>query len=151
MHMTQTCEFRRMGCEDIDTIMKIEVEIYSFPWTHAIFKDCIGIGYDCWVLESEMIQAYGVMSIGADEAHLLNISVANQFQGKGKGKLMVRHFLNIARQKNADTAFLEVRPTNTVAIALYRNMGFTETGYRKDYYPGKKCREDALVFAKSLL
>ena len=135
---------------DVPAIMSIENIIYAYPWTAGIFADCIQVGYDCWVLASNEIEAYGVMSIGAAEAHLLNISVAKYLQNSGRGTELVNHFLKIAAAKKADTAFLEVRPSNLAAIHLYQKLGFTEVGVRKAYYPSRGRREDAIIFAKNI-
>ena len=59
--------------------------------------------------------------------------------------------LDLARWHHAERVFLEVRPSNTHAIALYDTMGFNEIGRRPNYYPGKRGREDALVMAIELL
>jgi len=144
-------QFRQMEIMDIDRIIDVEKKIYGHPWTTGIFRDCIGVGYDCWVLADEQIEAYGIMSIGAEEAHILNVSVAPQYQRQGRAQRLLRHFIQIARKKNADTVFLEVRPSNEVAIHIYRKFGFVEAGIRKNYYPADFGREDALVLARSLL
>lgn len=143
-------EFQRMTELDIPAVMRIEKTIYYHPWTEGIFKDCIQVGYDCWVLLDRQLQAYGVMSIAVGEAHLLNVSVAIAFQNSGIGTRLVKRLLAIALEKNANTAFLEVRPSNAAAIHLYQKLGFVEVGIRKDYYPARGGREDAVIYAKNI-
>jgi ribosomal-protein-alanine N-acetyltransferase len=144
--------FRPMGETDLATIIAIEHRAYAYPWTLGIMRDCLRVGYSCWVFEREgEILGYAFMSIAAGEGHLLNICVRPELQGKGLGKKLLRHLLSVARRQGADTLFLEVRPSNTPAVQLYQSVGFNEVGQRKEYYPDHQGREDALVFAYSLL
>lgn len=137
--------------EDVPWVMEIENAVYTHPWTIGIFRDCIRVGYGCFVYEeNEAIQAYGLISIGANEAHILNICVAPALQGRGLGKKMLRKLLDTAEQKSVDSVFLEVRASNEVAIQLYEQEGFNRIGIRKDYYPATDGKEDALVFARAL-
>lgn len=143
--------FRAMRSSDLATVIDVEVRAYPFPWTETIFRDCIRAGYYCRVLEIQaQIEAYGIMSIGASEAHILNLCVRPESQGRGLARHMLAHLLDLARAKVARTAFLEVRLSNTRALALYRRAGFCEVGLRRGYYPDHWGREDALVMAKEL-
>lgn len=143
--------FRPMLESDLDAIMAIECRAYPHPWTRGIMMDCLRVGYSCWIYENDdELFAYSVMSMAAGEAHILNLSVRPESQGQGLGSKMLTHLIDIALRHNADTMLLEVRPSNTAALALYAKMGFNEVGARKDYYPAENGREDALIFAKSL-
>jgi ribosomal-protein-alanine N-acetyltransferase len=136
---------------DLGAVIAIEERAYEFPWTRGIFEDCLRVGYCCWVCEDERIlYGYGVMSVGAAECHILNLCIAPEFQGQGLGRHLMNHLLHLGRRHNADTAFLEVRPSNQAAIRLYLNMGFNEVGIRRAYYPAHQGREDALILARSL-
>ena len=136
---------------DLDQVMEIEQRAYPHPWTRGIFRDCIRVGYGCWLYERQGgVRAYGVMSVAVGEAHILNLTVAPEHQRQGLGRKLLSYFLHLALRHNADTVLLEVRPSNIPAIALYEKMGFNEIGIRKDYYPMQHGREDALVLAKSL-
>lgn len=145
-------EFRRMQADDLDAVAAIEASAYEFPWSRAIFADCLRAGYECIVLvESDEVIGYGVLSTGAGEAHVLNVCVAPARHGSGHGRRIVRRLLDIARWHRAERVYLEVRPSNPRAIALYDSIGFNEFGRRPNYYPAKKGREDALVMAMELL
>ena len=142
---------RPMDEEDMPSVLEIENTAYPYPWNETIFLDCLRVGYCCWVMESESaLVAYGVMAVGAGESHILNLCVRPQFQGLGYGRAMLEHLLELAAVHNADTAFLEVRPTNFSALRLYMNAGFNEVGVRRNYYPAKCGREDALIMARAL-
>lgn len=139
---------RRMTVEDLPSVVSIESLNYNFPWSEGVFKDCFKAGYSCWVCEEiDRILGYSIVSIAVGEAHILNISVNPVEQGQGFGRKMLEHLIEVARSKKAETVFLEVRPSNTGAIALYQKLGFNEIGVRKNYYPTESGREDALMLA----
>jgi ribosomal-protein-alanine N-acetyltransferase len=143
--------FRPMVLEDVPRVMEIEVLSYRHPWTPGILRDCIRVGYSAFVYEIETtIQAYGLLSIAANEAHILNICVAPAYQGRGIGRKVLRKLLNEAHQKDVDKVFLEVRKSNKAAIGLYKQEGFNRVGIRRDYYPTEQGREDAWVFAREM-
>lgn len=143
---------RPMQQSDLDAIMAIETAIYSFPWTRGIFSDCMRVGYRCHVYQKggELL-AYSVLSVAADEAHILTVCVHPDWRRQGLGRQMMEHMLEQAEQAHAEVILLEVRPSNTAAIRLYRSMHFNEVGLRPDYYPTETGREDALIMARSLI
>jgi ribosomal-protein-alanine N-acetyltransferase len=144
--------FRSMEMDDVERVMAIEPYAYLVPWTEGIVRDCIAIGYECWVAESRgRIIGYSFMSVAVDEAHLLNLTIDPKQQGKGYGRQLLEFMLGVAEQQGVVQVFLEVRPSNDKAIELYRSMGFSEIGIRKGYYPDiDNKREDALVFSTYL-
>jgi ribosomal-protein-alanine N-acetyltransferase len=143
---------RPMRDADLDEIMRIELRAYPFPWTIGIFRDCLRAGYPAWVLEAgQRLIGYGVLSVAADEAHVLNVCVDPEDQGQGHGRRLLRGLERVARGLGVQRVFLEVRPSNPAAIALYHDEGFNEIGRRPRYYPAHEGREDAIVMAKELL
>ena len=136
----------------IDAVMAVELRCYPFPWTAGIFRDCLLAGHECWMLEGRTgIIGYFVLSSAAGEGHLLNICVAPEHQGHGQGRRLLRQVLEVARWHQLQRLFLEVRPTNPQAIALYESEGFNEIGRRPNYYPAIKGREDGIVMAIELM
>lgn len=141
---------RRMTMADLPAVLAIENKNYPFPWEEDIFEDCLKGSYGCWVCEEmDRVLGYCLISIAVGEAHILNISVDPAEQKQGIGRKMLQHLIDLARGR-AETVFLEVRPSNTVAIALYEDMGFNEIGIRKNYYPAENGREDAIMLALQL-
>jgi ribosomal-protein-alanine N-acetyltransferase len=141
---------RTMTHADIPAVMVIERKNYSFPWEADIFTDCFKAGYNCWVCEAHnKVLGYSLLSVAVGEAHILNVSVDPAEQGQGIGRKMMENAINYARGR-AETVFLEVRPSNTAAIALYEDLGFNEIGIRKGYYPAENGREDAIMLALQL-
>ena len=143
---------RPMREDDLAAVMAIEVRAYPFPWTLGILRDCLRAGHPAWVLvcEGEVV-GYFLMSLAAGEGHVLNVCVAPERQSQGHGRRLLRAILQLARGQGAERVFLEVRPSNTGAIALYFDIGFNEIGRRPRYYPAQEGREDALVMAIELL
>lgn len=143
---------RPMREDDLAAVMAVERRAYPFPWTPGIFRDCLRAGYPAWVLQAgEAVIGYGVLSLAVDEAHVLNVCVDPEVQGRGHGRRLLRALLRIARGQGARRVFLEVRPSNPSAIALYHDEGFNEIGRRPRYYPAADGREDAIVMALELL
>jgi ribosomal-protein-alanine N-acetyltransferase len=143
---------RTMQQSDLDAVMAIETAIYPFPWTRGIFSDCIRVGYRCHVYQdADEVLAYSVFSVAAAEAHILTVCVHPDWRRQGLGRKMMEYMLEQAEQAGAEVILLEVRPSNTAAIQLYRDMQFNEVGIRPDYYPAVDGREDALIMARSML
>ena len=144
--------FRRMTLGDVERVMKVEQDVYEFPWTDKIFSDCIRVGYYCWLaLQQQHIVGHAVISVAAGESHMLNLSIAREYQRKGFGKQFIEFLIQEAQAKQAQTMLLEVRPSNIAAINCYNSAGFNEIGLRKDYYPAPEGREDALLFARHIV
>ena len=142
---------RPMVFADIELVLAVEQKIYAFPWTRGNFSDSLSSGYSCWSLSSaQHLIGYGVLMIAAGEGHLLNLGIAADWQGKGLGRQLLHHLIEIARGDGVDMMFLEVRPSNTGAINLYLSEGFNEIGLRRNYYPAHGGREDAIVMGLSI-
>lgn len=125
---------------------------YEYAWTDGIFLDCLKAGYLCPLLTiGDDIIGYGVLQIGADEAHVLNLCIDKPWQRNGYARVMLDHLVSEAVRTHAHVMFLEVRPSNKRAVQLYERSGFNEIGLRKDYYNTRDGREDALIMARNLL
>lgn len=143
--------FRAMTPFDVPGVGAVERASYPFPWSEGIFRDCLRVGYLCRVAENAgEIVGYGIVAMGAGEAHILNICVAEQVRGRGIGRRMMLLLLERSAQAGMQDVFLEVRPSNPRAIALYQSLGFIEVGRRRAYYQAEVGREDALVLKLSL-
>ena len=145
-------KFRAMTPADLPSVAAVERASYQFPWSEGIFRDCLRVGYLCRVAELEgAIVAYGVVAMGAGEAHILNLCVRGDLRGRSVGRQMLALLLERARQAGMEAVFLEVRPSNPHAIALYQSVGFVQVGLRKGYYQAPdNGREDALVLKLDL-
>ena len=141
----------RMRDEDLDEVLAVENVIYTHPWTRGNFADSLHAGYDCrtWRLGGELL-GYFILMAAANEAHLLNLSVAARHQRSGHGRTLLREAIDIARRRAARSVFLEVRPSNYAAQVLYTRSGFRRIAVRRGYYPAHSGREDALVYTVAL-
>jgi len=136
---------------DLPEVAVIEQASYAFPWSENIFRDCLRVGYTCRALDlAGQIIGYGVMSLGAGEAHILNVCVRSEFRNLGVGRRLLDHLLERAAASGVGEAFLEVRPSNLAAIRLYQHMGFEQIGIRRGYYQAPDGREDAIVLKREL-
>jgi ribosomal-protein-alanine N-acetyltransferase len=137
---------RRMCEADLDAVMAIENVIYTHPWTRGNFVESLDAGSHCWIMEwQSVIVGYAVLTTGAGEAHLLNLSVALTCQRRGLGREMLMYVIDFIKQNKVSAMFLEVRVSNLAARALYAQTGFREIGTRRGYYPAQAGREDAIV------
>lgn len=143
--------FAPMRDSDLDEVARLEGTLYDFPWTRLNFADSLTAGYCCRVLyQNDVLAAYAVMMCVLDEAHLLNLSVAGPLQRRGLGRTMLNHLAREAVTYGAERMFLEVRPSNTAARAMYDAAAFHPIGRRPRYYPALDGREDAIVMSAEL-
>ena len=142
---------RPMVESDVSDVVSTERASYQFPWSEGIFRDCLRVGYICRVVTVEdRLVGYGVMSVGAGEAHILNLCIREAFRCAGIGGRLLSYLLDRAAASGMTEAFLEVRPSNTAAIRLYQSLGFEPVGTRRGYYQAVGGREDAAVLKLSL-
>lgn len=142
-------KIRLMVHEDIAQVADIERRSYEFPWSHGVFRDCLLAGYNCIALDREgTVVGYSILSVAAGEAHILNLCVDPKFRQLGYGEQLLDELLTRAAKAEVREVFLEVRPSNETAIALYRKKGFRVIANRPAYYQAAEGREDAAVLSK---
>jgi len=142
---------RPMSEADLPRIHRIELASYEYPWSPGNFADSLSAGYSMWVREAEgEVIGYYAMMAAAGEAHLLNLTIAPIWRRHGLGRDLLDHCLARACDHKAESLFLEVRISNTAAIALYHSSGFVDLAVRRAYYPARDGREDALIMKKNL-
>lgn len=140
--------FAPMTAADLPQVM--EVERLAFPqdaWTPGLFLHELKLDFSRVELAraadaSQRLLGYACWWVIGDEVHILNLAVHPQARRGGIGRLLVQRILDDAAAHGATSVSLEVRPENTAGLALYRAMGFTQIGLRRNYYaPG----EDAVI------
>ena len=140
-----------MQAADLGGVQLVEQSAYDYPWSRAVFRDCLLAGYYSLVLEIYgQISGYAIMSVAASEAHILNLCVHPDVRRLGLGRRLLNALLFKAEDAAAKQVFLEVRPSNGAALALYRSTGFTEVGIRRSYYQAKDGRENAVILTLPL-
>ena len=144
-------DWAALAGEDLPEIVAIEEAAHPYPWSEAIFEDCLRAGYrlDGAFSRGQLI-GYSVVMTVLDEWHLLNLCVDPTVQRRGVGRFLLERLLESAGAGEASCVLLEVRAGNAAAIALYESAGFTDIGHRKAYYPAPHGREDARVMRCSL-
>jgi len=140
---------RPMLSDDLDEVSNIEAEIYDYDiWSRESFREEVELKSHahCFVLtEGLVIAGYIVVWFFAGELHIGNVGVSPAFRRKGLGKELIRFIL--ARFPEAETAYLEVKKTNSPAIRLYEQFGFSALMERRAYYNDGS---DALVMVKNM-
>jgi ribosomal-protein-alanine N-acetyltransferase len=142
---------RRMTAEDVRTVVGIETDAFSSPWSAETFESLLDRpGLELLVLEHqrEGVIGYAVLWCILDQGELANVAVTPRLRGQGLGRYLLSSVLELARERGIETLFLEVRASNERALELYRRFGFADVGRRKAYY--EHPREDALIMAAKL-
>ena len=144
--------FEPLLADRLDEVMRVEQRAYASPWSRANFMDALHSGYQAQMLVAgSTILGYFVAMKGVDEVHLLNITVAPEFQGQGWSRLLLQALTLWSRGEGAQWLWLEVRVGNARAIHVYEAHGYRRVGLRKGYYPaGTGQREDAIVMSLRL-
>jgi len=143
--------FRPMLSTDLEAVYAIELAAYEFPWSKSIFEQTvISKKYAVVMEDAQRIVGYGVVSFVVGEAELLNLCIDPSLQGKGRGAELLEHLVDKAIDSGNKDMYLEVRESNLAALHIYEKSGFNEIGRRKNYYPSKAGREDAILMALPL-
>jgi ribosomal-protein-alanine N-acetyltransferase len=135
---------------DLTEVMAVERQAYPVPWTHGNFVDSLAAGYPAEVLRGARAEllGYWVAMPGVDELHLLNITVAPAWQGRGLAAAMLDRLVDECHRRGLVQLWLEVRLGNERAREVYRRYGFAEVGKRRAYYPVQQGpREDAVLMS----
>lgn len=138
--------YRLMNLDDISTIVEIERESFTSPWSEEAFRTELtqNLFAKYMIVELEgIIIGYGGMWIIIDEAHITNIAIRSQYRGMGHGEQLLKEIMKTAHWLGAKRITLEVRVSNATAQSLYRKMGFYAAGVRPAYYSDNL--EDALI------
>lgn len=126
-------------------VAALEAESFSTPWSETSIRAELENPYAIWLtaLEGDTLAGYLGVQFGPDGADIMTIATAPEFRGQGTAKALIAAMTDILQTKHLRWLTLEVRPSNTQAVGLYKAMGFREVGRRPRYY--KKPTEDALL------
>ena len=133
---------------DLARAYEIETRAHAFPWSEKTFASNQGERYRNYrLLVGDVMAAFAITQVVLDEATLFNIAVDPAWQRKGLGRQLLEHLIGELEKRGVLTLWLEVRASNTAAIALYESLGFNEATIRRNYYPTAQGREDAIIMA----
>jgi ribosomal-protein-alanine N-acetyltransferase len=140
-------EINLMHDVDLSTVASIERKSYDYPWSENIFRDCLSSGYTCLVAKrNDLLVGYTILSFALNEAHILNFCIDKDHRNLGFGDKLLDFLIAKSRSEGAEKIFLEVRPSNKKAIALYLKKGFEKIAKRSSYYKHAHGREDADIY-----
>jgi ribosomal-protein-alanine N-acetyltransferase len=142
---------RTLYKSDLPQLLAIENAVHVAPWAEETFAICFKHHCKGWVVEMDkQVIGFILISFSSEECHLLNVCVAHAHQHQGFGKILLEKAMAYAAGEGVEVMYLEVRESNTRAIAMYEKAGFQLVGKRKGYYPTVTGREDALILARIL-
>lgn len=143
------------GADDLDSVMQVMTAAFSDRYGEAWTRSqCAGIlpmtGVKLMLaLDGRDVIGFSLHRMIVDDAELLLLAVAPDAQGRGTGRQLLDHFIDVAKKKGAARIHLEVRDGNP-AIGLYEAAGFAQSNRRRNYYRGRDGgRFDALTFVLS--
>ncbi len=130
--------------EHLSALAELEVLSFSEPWSRESLAILTGErGFGVVAMLDGRAVAYGGATFVLDEGNITNIATHPDFRGQGIGHAVVQALLRAAKEREITSVFLEVRPSNAPALALYRGEGFEEIGRRKNFY--RHPTEDAIL------
>jgi [ribosomal protein S18]-alanine N-acetyltransferase len=147
-------EFSFATASDIDSLLVIESQAFQSPWPRQHFESELSQPHSHTLLArrphtvNQEIVGYIIYWFVVDEMHILNLAVSPGFRRQGLARSLLLEAIRLAQAGNLKTAWLEVRPSNTAALALYQASGFELAMTRKRYYSDS--REDALILCRPL-
>ena len=134
----------RLAKEHLPALADIEQASFAEPWSEAALAILLAENnFGIVAMRGDTAVAYGGMTCILDEGNITNVATRPEHRGQGIGHAVVRALLDEARQRGISSVFLEVRPSNAPALALYRAEGFAECGRRKNFY--RYPAEDAIL------
>ncbi len=151
--------YRRMQLDDLDRVMEIEKDGFAHPWSADLIRREMAHDWSTILVSTQrrrgpggiaddVILGFVVYWLVHDELHILNIATAVEERRTGVGRALMQEAAARGRRAGAVLATLEVRRSNTPAIALYRSLGYRQAGIRPNYYVDEG--EDAIVMVLDL-
>ncbi len=138
-----------IGREHLASVAELERECFSCPWSEKALETLIGEhGSGVALLVNGRVVSYGGMVIALDEAEITNVATAAAMRGRGYARAVMGELFRIAHERGCVSMSLEVRESNSAAIALYVSLGFESMGIRPNFY--RFPREAAIVMVKRL-
>ncbi len=139
---------RPMRLSDLPAVMEISQESLPRPWSEAVWREELDSSFGLYLIleEGGAVRGHVGIKLIADEVHVMTLAVRPGRRRRGFARALVEASLDQAVSAGARFVYLEVRPGNLAARALYGSLGFVQTGVRPGYYGD----EDALLMTLDL-
>lgn len=133
--------------QHLDAVVAIEAEVFSEPWSRAMFFQDMQADYaHCYVaMEDDVVIGYIDTWFVSDECTVNRIAFSKKYQRRGNGSQLLLYVMHEALCRGMKAFYLEVRASNEAALRFYGKAGFIKAGLRKAYYTDT--REDAVLMA----
>ena len=137
-----------MNASHVQQIAGLEKICFSDPWSENSIASELENRLSYWLvaLDGDIVTGYVGSQSVLGESDMMNVAVHPDYRRQGIAEALVTHLVQALREKGNHCLTLEVRVSNTPAIALYEKLGFTQVGRRPNYYRNPK--EDALILRK---
>src|SRR4051812_35181013 len=131
--MPQSFDFRFLNLRDLKEVIAIENQVYQDPWTLELFASSLAAESTKTLggFLGEKLAAYAVFQVILDEGHLLNLAIAPAEQRQGRGREFLEEIFTQMKRSGAKICYLEVRPSNLAARALYEKFSFRPLSVRE--------------------
>ncbi len=141
----------RLTEELLDSVAELELICFAHPWTAEGLKILTGdggVGFALIAVESGRVISYAGMILAADMGDITDVATHPDFRRKGFSRSVMEALLGYAKERGLVSVALDVRVSNSGAIALYEGLGFEIAGKRPRFY--RTPPEDAYVMIKRL-
>ena len=139
-----------MTADHLEELEKLERICFSRPWSRKMLAEELENQCAAFLVAEDSVSGrvlgYAGLMVVADEGYITNVAVFPEYRRQGIAAQILQVFVQFAEANRLAFLTLEVRPSNTAAIALYQGFGFREVGRRRNYYDLPK--EDALILTK---
>ncbi len=139
-----------MTADHLDELERLERICFSRPWSKRMLGEELDNACAAFLVAEDSdtgaVLGYAGLLAMMDEGYITNVAVFPEYRRRGIAAKIIEVFMNFASANKLAFLTLEVRPSNTAAIALYQGFGFEEVGRRKNYYDLPK--EDALILTR---
>ncbi len=139
-----------MNESHVAQIAALERKCFSDPWSEKSISSELANAYSLWLVEEQDGKVAGYVGSQSvpPEADVMNLAVAPDCRKQGLGKALMQELMRRLRENGMESLSLEVRESNSSALALYTKLGFRQVGKRPRYYVNPT--EDALILRKEL-
>lgn len=138
----------KMNENHVSQIAELEKLCFNDPWSRNSIASELDNKLSFWLVAEENGNVLGYVGSQTvlGETDMMNIATHPDYRKKGIGTALITALIDVLAKQGSHSLMLEVRASNDSAISVYKKLGFSEVGRRKNYYRNPK--EDALILRK---